>query len=171
MHAWIRSTLILVVMLGGISCAALAGDFPAPTAPANAAAQPVAPAPGAVNQPGGANQPDGNGMPASATPVDPATLDDEEAPDAAPAEQPQPADEQAAAGGPKTPTDKIVDKFMLLDIDGSKGVSMDEYLIMVQQRAKARFEAMDADGNGEVSEDEYRQFWKSRMAKWYRLKR
>ncbi len=73
--------------------------------------------------------------------------------------------------GPKTATDKIVDKFMALDVDESAGVSMDEYITMVQQRVMARFAAMDANGDGEVSEDEYRMFWKSRMAKWYRLKR
>ncbi len=80
--------------------------------------------------------------------------------------------------GPKTSTDKIVDKFMSLDVDGSSSVSMDEYITMVQQyitmvqqRVLARFAAMDADRDGEVTEDEYRAFWKSRMAKWYRLKR
>jgi len=73
--------------------------------------------------------------------------------------------------GPKTQTDKIVEKFMTLDVDGSAGVSMDEYITIVQQRVMARFAAMDADKNGEVTEDEYRAFWKSRMAKWYRLKR
>jgi len=73
--------------------------------------------------------------------------------------------------GPKTQTDKIVEKFMTLDTDKSAGVSMDEYIAMVQQRVEARFAAMDADRDGEVTEDEYRAFWKSRMAKWYRLKR
>jgi len=83
-----------------------------------------------------------------------------------------PAEAQAKRrNGPKTQTDKIVDKFMTLDVDGSAGVSMDEYITIVQQRVMARFAAMDADRNGEVTEDEYRAFWKSRMAKWYRLKR
>jgi len=79
--------------------------------------------------------------------------------------------ERKRNNGPKTATDKIVDKFMALDVDESAGVSMDEYITIVQQRVMARFAAMDANGDGEVSEDEYRVFWKSRMAKWYRLKR
>ncbi|MDQ6987892.1 MAG: hypothetical protein Q9M25_08830 [Mariprofundaceae bacterium] len=79
--------------------------------------------------------------------------------------------ERKRNNGPKTATDKIVDKFMALDMDNSAGVSMDEYITMAQQRVMARFAAMDANRDGEVSEDEYRAFWKSRMAKWYRLKR
>ena len=73
--------------------------------------------------------------------------------------------------GPKSATDKIVEKFMALDADASAGVSLKEYAAMVEQRLLARFAAMDADKNGEVTEDEYRAFWKSRMARWYRLKR
>jgi len=79
--------------------------------------------------------------------------------------------ETRASSGPKSTTDKIAEKFMALDVDASDGVSMDEYITMVQQRVMARFAAMDADADGEVSEDEYRIFWKSRMAKWYRLQR
>lgn len=70
-----------------------------------------------------------------------------------------------------TPTDRIVSRFMALDTDASGGVSFDEYMAWVEQRAKTRFEAMDTDGDGEVSDAEYRLFWKSRLAHWYRLKR
>ena len=77
----------------------------------------------------------------------------------------------AEHNGPKTATDKIVEKFMALDSDASAGVSLKEYAAMVEQRLLARFAAMDADKDGEVTEDEYRAFWKSRMARWYRLKR
>jgi len=117
----------------------------------------------------------------AAAPADENMIEDEEAPaerlpgEAMPADGPIPADALARQGsgpkGPKTSTDKIVDKFMALDVDHSFGVSMDEYITVVQQRVMARYAAMDADKNGEVTEDEYRAFWKSRMAKWYRLKR
>ncbi|MDQ6972898.1 MAG: hypothetical protein Q9M30_09625 [Mariprofundaceae bacterium] len=117
----------------------------------------------------------------AAVPVDMTIIEDEEAPaellpgEAMPADGPMPADALVRQGsgpkGPKTSTDKIVDKFMKLDVDASFGVSMDEYITVVQQRVMARYAAMDADKNGEVTEDEYRAFWKSRMAKWYRLKR
>jgi len=70
-----------------------------------------------------------------------------------------------------TPTDKVVAAFMALDTDGSEGVSQQEYLSMVQQRARARFRQMDADHDGEVSEQEYRAFWQNQRAKWYRLRR
>ncbi|MDX8391449.1 MAG: hypothetical protein R8K53_02620 [Mariprofundaceae bacterium] len=92
-------------------------------------------------------------------------------PSLAPNDTPVAMPETTSRRGPKTATDKIVDKFMLLDIDASAGVSMDEYITIVQQRVMTRFAAMDANRDGEVSEDEYRVFWKSRMAKWYRLKR
>jgi|AMFO01.1.fsa_nt_gi hypothetical protein len=72
---------------------------------------------------------------------------------------------------PHSATDRIVARFMALDTDASGGVSADEYMAWVEQRARARFEAMDANGDGEVSDEEYRAFWKSRMAHWYRLKR
>lgn len=87
-----------------------------------------------------------------------------------------PSDSQNATSdqehsGPLTSTDRIVDHFMQLDTDKSNSVSFDEYMTMVQQRAKDRFNAMDANHDGQVTPDEYRQFWLSRMAQWYRLKR
>jgi len=84
-----------------------------------------------------------------------------------------PAGQRAAAPSPdrQTPTDRIVARFMALDADESGGVSLDEYMAMVQQRAEARYRAMDANGDGEVTDEEYRAFWKQRMAKWYRLRR
>jgi hypothetical protein len=75
------------------------------------------------------------------------------------------------ATGPETPTDKIVDRFMQLDTDQSDSVSFDEYMTMVQQRAKDRFDAMDTNHDGQVTPDEYRQFWQLRKQQWYRLKR
>ena len=72
---------------------------------------------------------------------------------------------------PKTSTDKIVDRFIELDADGSEGVSQDEYLQMVNERAEARFEEMDANRDGEVTDPEYRDFWQKKKAKWYRLDR
>jgi len=110
--------------------------------------------------------------------------------------------------GPKTATDKIVDRFMELDLDGRAAaalaeaggesvpvpaqveasepvaldgevskpatlgaVSFDEYMIMVQARAEARFASMDANGDGGVTADEYRAFWKAQKSQYYRLKR
>jgi len=75
------------------------------------------------------------------------------------------------AGAAETPTDKVVDAFMELDQDDSNGVSMAEYMSMVNRRAKERFSDMDQNHDGEVSEDEYRYFWQSQKAKWYRLHR
>jgi len=90
-----------------------------------------------------------------------------------PAANEPPANEPAVSGheGPLSPTDKIVAKFMALDTDADEGVSFEEYMTMVQERARARYDVMDADGDGEVTSEEYRNFWKSRMAQWYRLKR
>jgi hypothetical protein len=75
--------------------------------------------------------------------------------------------------GPATATDKIVDRFMALNInpDESAGVDFEEYFTMVMQRAMDRFEAMDADQDDEVTEEEYREFWKAQKAQYYRLKR
>jgi len=98
----------------------------------------------------------------------------------APADEPAmadsatPADEEAGtteSSGPLTATDKIVDRFMTLDTDASEGVSFEEYMAMVQQRADDRFKSMDTNGDGEVTADEYRAFWQARKAQWYRLKR
>jgi hypothetical protein len=97
-------------------------------------------------------------------------IEDDEAPADVPLSEPLPVEKQTVSG-PKSSTDKIVEKFMSLDVDESKGVSMDEYITMVQERVMARYAAMDADADGEVTEDEYRLFWKTRMAKWYRLQR
>jgi len=86
----------------------------------------------------------------------------------------QPANQAPAISepsGPMSATDKVVARFMALDMDTSGGVSFEEYMTMVQERIVARYAAMDADGNGEVTDNEYRTFWKSRMAQWYRLKR
>lgn len=75
--------------------------------------------------------------------------------------------------GPVTATDRIVDRFMALNInpEESIGVDFEEYFTMVMQRAMDRFEAMDADQDDEVTEEEYREFWKAQKAQYYRLKR
>lgn len=184
MHACLRSVLILAAMLAGLASPAVAGDMPmaplaggpsGPGMPASAQAPDAAPtgrsafptltAPGEPIAPGAE-------APASGAPNDPMAIEDEEAPAAdVPAPEPFAVHEPQAAGGPKSATDKIVDKFMLLDTDASRTVSMQEYLVMVQQRVQARFEAMDTNRDGEISEAEYRSFWKSRMARWYRLQR
>lgn len=72
---------------------------------------------------------------------------------------------------PKTATDKIVDRFMALDEDGSGSVAIEEYIEMVSERALERFIQMDTDGDGEVTDLEYREFWQQKKAKWYRLER
>ncbi len=81
------------------------------------------------------------------------------------------AQDEKAAGEAMTSTDKIVQRFMDQDIDENGGVSFDEYMEMVYERAIERFGQMDGDGNGEVTSDEYRTFWRKRMAKYYRLKK
>jgi EF hand len=81
------------------------------------------------------------------------------------------APEAQTPPGQLTPTDKIVNAFMQLDTDHSNSVSFDEYMAMVQQRAKDRFDAMDANHDGQVTPDEYRAFWQLRKSQWYRLKR
>jgi hypothetical protein len=95
--------------------------------------------------------------------------------DATTHEQMMPADEQATDTpenrGPLTATDKIVNRFMELDTDTSEGVSFEEYMTMVQQRATDRFASMDANEDGEVTAEEYREFWKARKAQYYRPKR
>jgi len=73
--------------------------------------------------------------------------------------------------GPLTATDKIVARFMALDLDESEGVSMEEYMTMVRARAEARFASMDRNEDAEISDEEYRSFWKSQKAQFYRLKR
>jgi hypothetical protein len=75
--------------------------------------------------------------------------------------------------GPATATDRIVDRFLELNInpEESAGVDFEEYFTMVQQRAMDRFETMDADQDDEVTEEEYREFWKAQKAQYYRLKR
>lgn len=77
---------------------------------------------------------------------------------------------EAGAGAPLSATDKIVKRFMELDVDATATVSFEEYMTMVKQRAEERFKSMDADADGEVTEDEYRAFWLARKAQWYRLK-
>jgi len=68
-------------------------------------------------------------------------------------------------------TDKIVNTFMELDTDGNDGISFEEYITMVQERAKTRFMAMDTNGDAEVSAEEYREFWRQQKARMYRLNR
>jgi len=76
-----------------------------------------------------------------------------------------------AEAAQKSPTDKIVDTFMNLDVDASTGVSSNEYMRMVRQRARNRFARMDRNHDGEVSAKEYRRFWQQEESAYYRLKR
>lgn len=175
MHACKYSLLILIALSGGMAGSAVAADMPVGSMQSGtmqpmeqpaadpAAAQPLAfPTITAPGQPIEPVAPNGDAM----------AIEDEEAPAPdAQAAEPYDVPVPAETGGPKSPTDKIVDKFMTLDTDESKSVSVMEYLVMVQQRVEARFKAMDANGDGEVTEEEYRAFWKSRMSKWYRLQR
>ena len=149
MHAWIHLTLILVVALASGGFSASAED--APVVPVSVVQD--------------------SQTELAVTPQDEIdVIEDDEAPADVPLAEPLAVEKQAVSG-PKSSTDKIVEKFMTLDVDESKGVSMDEYITMVQERVMARYAAMDADADGEVTEDEYRLFWKTRMAKWYRLQR
>ncbi len=70
-----------------------------------------------------------------------------------------------------TSTDKIVKKFMQLDVDENESISFEEYMVMISERSTERFSQMDGDNDGEVTSEEYRAFWKERMAKYYRLKK
>jgi len=79
--------------------------------------------------------------------------------------------EDDVVSGPLTATDKIVARFMELDLDTTESVSMPEYMLMVQERAEARFALMDENQDGEVNADEYRQFWRTQKSQYYRLKR
>ena len=81
------------------------------------------------------------------------------------------AQSEHTTGEAMTATDKIVQHFMDQDIDENGGVSFDEYMEMVYDHAAERFAQMDANGDGEVTSEEYRDFWKTRMAKYYRLKK
>jgi len=71
----------------------------------------------------------------------------------------------------KTPTDRIVASFMALDIDEDEVVDYAEYLMMVEQRARQRFESMDSNHDEYVTDEEYRQFWAREKAMYYRLQR
>jgi len=70
-----------------------------------------------------------------------------------------------------TATDKIVERFIALDTDETEGVSYEEYMVMVQARAKKRFSMMDRNHDAEVSASEYRHFWRTQKSQYYRLKR
>ncbi|MDX8380590.1 MAG: hypothetical protein R8M14_00595 [Ghiorsea sp.] len=89
-------------------------------------------------------------------------------------------------------TDKVVEKFMALDLDETaetdaadtnrkedttgetikkKSVSLEEYQTMVLERMNERFKLMDADEDGEVTEEEYRKFWTEQKSQYYRPRR
>lgn len=70
-----------------------------------------------------------------------------------------------------TPTDKIVEKFMELDLDESESVSFEEYELMVKQRLIDRFNEMDSNDDDEISEEEYRKFWIEKKSQFYRPRR
>jgi Ca2+-binding EF-hand superfamily protein len=68
-------------------------------------------------------------------------------------------------------TDKVVNKFMALDLDESETVSYDEYKTMVLERLDERFKMMDANEDGEIGEEEYRTFWTKTKSHYYRPRR
>ncbi|MDX8409718.1 MAG: thymidylate synthase [Mariprofundales bacterium] len=76
-----------------------------------------------------------------------------------------------AASAAPTVSERIVNRFMQLDVDDSDTVSLEEYMEMVSQRGIDRFNAMDRNHNGEVTPDERTRYWKRKQAKWYRLNR
>jgi len=83
----------------------------------------------------------------------------------------QTPESRAASSAAPTVSDRIVNRFMQLDVDGTDTVSLEEYMEMVSQRGIDRFKAMDHNHNGEVTPDERAQYWKRQQAKWYRLNR
>jgi len=105
---------------------------------------------------------------------------------------------QVAMSEISSTTDKVVEKFMALDLDGTdetnatgetaaanetgapdatgetikkKSVSLEEYQTMVLERMNERFKLMDADEDGEVTEEEYRKFWTEQKSQYYRPRR
>ncbi len=78
---------------------------------------------------------------------------------------------QWASGETLSTTDKIVNKFMALDLDESETVSYEEYKTMVMQRLDERFRLMDANEDGEIDEEEYRSFWTETKSQYYRPRR
>ena len=80
--------------------------------------------------------------------------------------QPQLASSEALSA-----TDKVVNKFMALDLDESETVSYEEYKTMVLQRLDERFKQMDANEDGEIDEEEYRNFWTATKSQYYRPRR
>ncbi len=68
-------------------------------------------------------------------------------------------------------TDKVVEKFMALDLDETETISLEEYTTMVLERLDERFKLMDADEDGEVTEEEYRTFWIKTKSQYYRPRR
>jgi len=68
-------------------------------------------------------------------------------------------------------TDKVVEKFMALDLDETLTVSFEEYEAMVLERMGERFTLMDTNEDNEISEEEYRTFWTQQKAQYYRPRR
>jgi len=78
---------------------------------------------------------------------------------------------QISAAEILTATDKVVERFMELDLDESESVSFEEYQTMVLRRLDKRFSQMDKNADGEVSDEEYRNFWTTTKSKYYRPQR
>jgi len=70
-----------------------------------------------------------------------------------------------------TVSDRIVQRFMALDEDGSNTVTLDEYMTMVADRAEQRFNAMDRNHDQAVDPKERATYWRKQQSKWYRLNR
>ncbi len=75
-----------------------------------------------------------------------------------------------AAQADTATTDRLVHRFVQLDRDGD-GVSFEEFMRMIESRARREYSQMDANGDGRVSAAEYRRFWNQRKARYYRVRR
>ena len=78
---------------------------------------------------------------------------------------------QLASSKALSATDKVVNKFMALDLNASGSVSYKEYRTMVMQRLARRFRIMDANKDGNVTKKEYRNFWTKTKSRYYRPRR
>ncbi len=67
-------------------------------------------------------------------------------------------------------TNKLVKRFIQLDTNGD-GVSFEEFMRMIESRARREYAQMDANHDGRVTKSEYRRFWNARKAQYYRVKR
>ncbi|MDX8411272.1 MAG: hypothetical protein R8K46_05295 [Mariprofundaceae bacterium] len=67
---------------------------------------------------------------------------------------------------PEIPLDPVTRRFLLLDMDETATVSLEEYIDAALTRAAERFDKIDADGDGEATPDEYRAFRRTNREWW-----